>query len=121
MTPGSKAVGALGRRAALGRECVIVIVSYCLSPLLRGSGPRLAYQAPDDPRRNQYTPGWRLRACGRIARGLVGVTLWLVRFARRWVRTEVRLPLVAWVGVFSSASLWKTPRPHGKAVRYDCI
>ena len=38
MTPVTESVGNSGRRAALSRERQFVIVSYCFSPLLRGSG-----------------------------------------------------------------------------------
>ena len=44
------------RHGRLGRESVIVIVSYFFSQFYRGPGPRLAYPALDNPRRNRISP-----------------------------------------------------------------
>ena len=43
-------------RRLSGESYVIVVVSYCFSPLLGGSGSAARFSAPPHPRRNQIRP-----------------------------------------------------------------
>ena len=57
LTPVTCAVGSSGPTRCIKQRkrtdyCQLILSS----PFLRGQGPRLAYHAPDDPRRNQCTP-----------------------------------------------------------------
>ena len=56
MTPVARSAGNQGRRAALSRESVIGIVSYCFSPLIRSTGSAARLSCSRHSRRNRIIP-----------------------------------------------------------------
>ena len=60
LTPVTGSAGGQGRRAALSRESVIAIVSYCFSPLIRSTGSAARLSFPRCSRRNRIIPLFEL-------------------------------------------------------------